>query len=289
MKKLKRCALPARTSAEGIYDKGSPPDCFNWKPGGDPIQVRKLDNCWKADRTIAAAVLSERLGYISAQLIGAPSIRMWHDQFLHKPARGGKVVTYHQDWAYWQAIDVCKTVTCWIALDDVRADSGPMVFLQGSHKHGLFPLPKGISGDDVQFPVLPAGMKCKEVPVIIPAGHVSFHHGLTLHGSGHNTSSNTRRAMVSHLMSGECRLRDGYGHHNLDWMKKYSSTRSTASSFTGRSTRCFGRRKRNRRSLKASATVSGSQLSDPHPAAPGQQGLPSLEAAAPSSCSWDRH
>jgi len=218
---------------QGIYDKGSPPDCSNWKPGGDPLQVRKLDNCWKADKSIAAAVLSPKLGHICAQLINAPSIRMWHDQFLHKPARGGKVVTYHQDWAYWQALDVCKTVTCWIALDDVRPDSGPMVFLEGSHKLGLFPTPMGISGDDVQAPKLPPGANCRPVPVIIPAGHVSFHHGLTLHGSDRNTSPITRRAMVSHVMSGECRFRLGQHHHNLDWMKKYAEYPQPGEKFYG--------------------------------------------------------
>lgn len=206
---------------QGIYETGSPPDWAGWKPGDDLLEVRKFDNCWKADRTIAAAVLSPRLGHIAAQLISAPSIQLWHDQFLHKPPFGGKVITYHQDWAYWQAIDICKTVTCWIALDDVRPDSGPMVFLKGSNKLGLFPLPKGISGDDVQAPVMPPNVHCPAVPVIIPAGHVSFHHGLTLHGSDRNTSPITRRAMVSHVMSGECKYRLGQNHGNIDTMKTY--------------------------------------------------------------------
>jgi ectoine hydroxylase-related dioxygenase (phytanoyl-CoA dioxygenase family) len=205
---------------QGEYETGSAPDGVGWKPSDDPLKVRKIDNCWKANRTIAAAVLSERIGHIAAQLINAPSIRMFHDQFLHKPAFGGKVVTFHQDWAYWQMIGECQTVTCWIALDNVRPDAGPMVFLEGSHKLGLFPLPKGISGDDTQEPILPEGFACKRVPVIIPAGHVSFHHGLTLHGSDRNTSPITRRAMVSHVMSGECTYRPGQRHLNEDWMKK---------------------------------------------------------------------
>jgi len=218
---------------QGHYENGVGPDCSYWSPGGDPLQLRKFDNCWKADRTIATAVLSPRLGHIAAQLISAPSIRMWHDQLLHKPALGGKVVVYHQDWAYWQAIDVCETVTCWIALDDVRADSGPMIFLQGSHKLGLVPAPNGFSGDDTFEPKLPPETHCPPVPVIIPAGYVSFHHGLTLHGSSVNTSPFKRRALVSHLMSGACRYRAGYGHSNLDFMVKYSEYPKPGQRFCG--------------------------------------------------------
>ncbi|HYF50344.1 MAG TPA: phytanoyl-CoA dioxygenase family protein, partial [Planctomycetota bacterium] len=140
---------------QGVYETGIAPDGVGWKPGQDPLAVRKFDNCWKADRTVAAAVLSPRLGHVAAQLLGVDMIRMWHDQYLHKPANGGRTVTWHQDWAYWQALDRCETVTCWIALDDVRADSGPMVFLEGSHKYGLFPTPNRISGEDSAFPALP--------------------------------------------------------------------------------------------------------------------------------------
>lgn len=202
----------------GTYETGCPPDGVGWRPGDDPLAVGKFDNSWKANRTVAAASLSPRLGHIAAQLISAPSIRIWHDQFLHKPPHGGRVVTFHQDWAYWQAIDVCRTVTCWIALDDVYPDSGPMILLEGSHKLGLQPLPQGISGEDPQEPALPG---VKRVELIIRAGSVSFHHGLMMHGSQHNTSVHPRRALVSHLMSGECAYRLGQPHHNLKWMKTY--------------------------------------------------------------------
>ncbi len=218
---------------QGVHETGAPPDCALWKPGGDPLAVRKIDNAWKADLTIRAAATSPRLGRIAAQLLGADSIRLWHDQFLHKPPHGGRVVTWHQDWAYWQMIGECQTITCWIALDDVRPDSGPMVFLEGSHKLGLFPLPKGISGDDTQEPALPGGMKCVHVPVIVPAGHVSFHHGLTLHGSDRNFSSTTRRALVSHVMSGACTYRPGQAHMNEACMRRQPGCPAPGESFRG--------------------------------------------------------
>ncbi len=195
------------------FAKGVPPDGFSGRDR-DPLAVIKIDNAWKADPTLADAALTPRLGHIAAQLIDAPGIRMWHDQLLDKPAHGGRVITWHQDWAYWQMIAECATVTCWIALDDVRPDSGPMIFLEGSHHLGIWQLPSGITGDDAQKPAVPADFTGREVPVIIPKGSVSFHHGLLLHGSDRNFSAFRRRAFVSHIMSTECTYRPMQQHMN---------------------------------------------------------------------------
>lgn len=216
----------------GSYDKGREPDEIGYNRN-DPLAVIKVDNTWKADSTLERTVFSPRLGAIAAQLIGAPSIRMWHDQLLDKPPYGGRVVTYHQDWAYWQMIAECETVTCWIALDDVMQGSGPMVFLEGTHKLGLWVVPEGITGDDEQRPRLPDGVAPREVPVLIRKGCVSFHHGLLLHGSGRNFSPNRRRALVSHVMSGECTYRPGQYHMNEREMRKHAEFPAPGEKFRG--------------------------------------------------------
>ena len=142
-------------------------------------------------------------------------------------------MTYHQDWAYWQMIAECRTVTCWIALDDVLPESGPMVFLEGSHKLGIWTLPDGISGDNPQKPALPPGFQTREVPVISPRGAVSFHHGLLLHGSDRNFSPQRRRALVSHVMSGECTYRPGQVHMNEWMMARYPEHPAPGEKFRG--------------------------------------------------------
>ena len=206
--------------ARGDYETGSPPDDLAWAKTDDPLAVIKVDNAWKANNTIRDFVTSRRLGHIAAQLLGAPSIRLWHDQYLYKPPQGGKVVTWHQDWAYWQMIAECETCTCWIALGDVSSlDQGPMIYLEGSHKLGIYDLPMSITGDDEQKPRLPDGQSLREVPVIVRAGQVAFHHGLTLHGSGKNLSPNPRYAIVSHVMSGDCTYKPGQPHMNEGRMK----------------------------------------------------------------------
>jgi ectoine hydroxylase-related dioxygenase (phytanoyl-CoA dioxygenase family) len=42
-----------------------------------------------------------------------------------------------------------------------------------------------------------------KVPMIIPKGHMSFHHCRIYHGSGHNRSGLPRRAISLHLQDGE--------------------------------------------------------------------------------------
>jgi ectoine hydroxylase-related dioxygenase (phytanoyl-CoA dioxygenase family) len=83
------------------------------------------------------------------------------------------------------------------------------------------------------MPKSPELAKLREVPVIIPAGHVSFHHGLTFHGSGRNFSPVPRRAMVSHIMSGECTYKPGQGHHNEDYMKRQPQCPQPGDPFDG--------------------------------------------------------
>jgi ectoine hydroxylase-related dioxygenase (phytanoyl-CoA dioxygenase family) len=60
------------------------------------------------------------------------------------------------------------------------------------------------------------------IPLEVRAGDVTIHHCLTLHGSGHNTSARPRKTIITHLVSGDCRLvperlpRAALGHFSTD-------------------------------------------------------------------------
>jgi ectoine hydroxylase-related dioxygenase (phytanoyl-CoA dioxygenase family) len=54
--------------------------------------------------------------------------------------------------------------------------------------------------------------------VVMQAGQVSFHHPLTFHGSGPNTSQRLRRSLAVHLVDADVRAVDLPGiwqHYNL--------------------------------------------------------------------------
>jgi ectoine hydroxylase-related dioxygenase (phytanoyl-CoA dioxygenase family) len=51
------------------------------------------------------------------------------------------------------------------------------------------------------------GAEVNAVPMVIPKGHMSFHHCRVYHGSGHNVSGRPRRAISLHLQDGDNRWR----------------------------------------------------------------------------------
>jgi ectoine hydroxylase-related dioxygenase (phytanoyl-CoA dioxygenase family) len=47
------------------------------------------------------------------------------------------------------------------------------------------------------------GTRVRPIAMVIPKGHMSFHHCRIFHGSGHNGSDHPRRAISLHLQDGE--------------------------------------------------------------------------------------
>jgi hypothetical protein len=196
----------------GQFETGVAPDEVNWQEGkSDPTLTRQICNGWKADRSVAATVLRADLGRALARLAGWPGTRIMHDNLIWKPP-GAKSLGFHQDNAYLEWFDRQEICTCWIALDETRAEAGTMELVRGSHRwarhkpEGEFHAPA-----DYQAPMRRAaaleGAEPVIVPVAVPAGGGSFHHGWTWHGSGPNGSATLpRRALVIHAMSSDCRF-----------------------------------------------------------------------------------
>jgi ectoine hydroxylase-related dioxygenase (phytanoyl-CoA dioxygenase family) len=89
-------------------------------------------------------------------------------------------------------------------LDDATVENGCLQYIPGSHRWGLLPKPV-IAGDldGVREFLNDAQRKQFEHPVYAPvkAGEAIFHHSLTLHGSGANTSFKPRRAFVINVIA----------------------------------------------------------------------------------------
>ncbi len=124
-----------------------------------------------------------------------PNIMIWGAEFFIKEAQSTSVVTMHQDLTYWGFGETSDQVTAWIALTPSTVESGCMDFVRGSHKNPILPhtdthadnnlLSRGqeinvkVSGDD-------------RTHVVLAPGQMSLHHGLTIHGSQPNRSSERR-------------------------------------------------------------------------------------------------
>jgi ectoine hydroxylase-related dioxygenase (phytanoyl-CoA dioxygenase family) len=189
----------------GEYETGIRPDEVNWVAGRDPEdRTRQICNGWKADPVIAAQVLSERTGRLAAELMGWDGVRLLQDNVIWKPP-GTKSLGMHQDGSYLDYLVPPEMVTCWIALDDTSAEAGTITYAAGSHEWPRTPENRGEfhAPPDWLAPAqraVPPGEELRLVPIEVEAGGASFHHHLTFHGSGPNTASVHRRAVISHLI-----------------------------------------------------------------------------------------
>jgi len=191
----------------GQFETGVAPWDGGWKPGDDPAKLRKTNNTHWANATLRQLATDPTLGAIAARLMRTEEVRLWHDQLLYKPGGGQAAATHsgnigwHQDSHYWQCT-VYELITAWVALGDVTQDNGCMQVVPGSHRWGLL---DGSDFFNTDLEALKAsiegqsGRKFDLVPCELKAGQVSFHHCLTVHGSGPNRTDSPRRSHVIHL------------------------------------------------------------------------------------------
>mmetsp|Transcript_148223 Transcript_148223/g.412800 ORF Transcript_148223/g.412800 Transcript_148223/m.412800 type:complete len:361 (-) Transcript_148223:128-1210(-) len=157
---------------------------------------------WRISFAFHDLAWSPRLRVAAYQLLGGP-VRFLHDQIFCKPPRdrGPSWFGFHQDFSYWSWTSPMAHLTCWIALDDATADNGCLQYVPGSHRWGLLqPVPDGIAPrlDAVEAVLSPEQRRALMAAehVELRRGHASFHHPLTLHGSGSNMTRFPRRAAV---------------------------------------------------------------------------------------------
>ena len=133
--------------------------------------------------------------------------RMTH--YFNKMPGDGKRVAYHQDASYWP-LTPSKTVTVWLAIDDVDLENGPMEVIPGSHLHGQIPFDHSTPEENnvLKQSVRNAERFGAPVPFVMKAGQISIHSDLLLHGSRPNASRRRRCGLTLRYMPPEVRTRE---------------------------------------------------------------------------------
>ena len=205
---LSRAAEGLEAVRAGRFDTGeAPAGGAVAGVGADPRALTKIEQPQIASAALRQALCSPRLGELAAAVTGASRVQVWWVQGLVKPgtpdAPLASNVGWHQDKTYWSAReDGSELFTAWLALSDVTADAGPMVFVPGSHRWGLLPGGDfyGQDQDALRAAIrIPAGEEWREVADVLPPGGVSFHHQMLFHGSHQNRSDRPRRSLAIHL------------------------------------------------------------------------------------------
>jgi ectoine hydroxylase-related dioxygenase (phytanoyl-CoA dioxygenase family) len=147
-------------------------------------------NLWEDFPDIRALTFHQTLGRAAAELLGVDAVRLWHDQALYKEA-GGRATDPHQDHPYWPVKETAS-VTAWIPFSGSTVESGAMGYLPGSHTVGLRKFVNIFFGEPHDILSDPEVADIEPVYVEVPKGSVAFHHGLTVHLAGPNTTTQDR-------------------------------------------------------------------------------------------------
>lgn len=128
-----------------------------------------------------------------------PDVMIYAVEFFIKEPNTRQIVSMHQDLTYWGLGAIDGLVTAWLSLSPATPASGCMDFVKGSHKNAILPHEDTFNknnllsrGQEVKVDVAPED----KVPIEIHPGQISLHHGLTIHGSGPNTTDDRRIAAV---------------------------------------------------------------------------------------------
>ena len=159
---------------------------------------------WQRNETCRDFVFRSPAAHIAQQIMRSQKINIFFDQWLIKEPGTSTKTPWHHDMTYWP-IDGFQICTIWLALDDVRAESGAVEYIKGSHKWGKKFRPASF-GDNNQYteniPNVPDIESERERYDIaqfeLSPGDCTVHHGLIVHAApGNKTAATRRRAHTS--------------------------------------------------------------------------------------------
>lgn len=165
----------------------------------DPtVGFQSLEMMWLDDPLVRAAVLSPRIGGISAALLGVERVRLYHDNGLSKEPGAGRT-PWHYD-AHHFPLDSPDVLTAWIPLQPTPREMGPLAFARGAEtwravehvefdKHGTS-YDRGVSETFRE-----RGVEVEDGP--FAAGEVSFHAAHCVHTAGANRTTVPRMVLAT--------------------------------------------------------------------------------------------
>lgn len=157
-----------------------------WSGVDETLQLKGFHDLQYHDAVFTRMVAHPRLVEVLTDLIG-PNVQLHHSKMLVKPPEQGAPFPMHQDQPYFPH-ERHSLVAASVHLDDTDEENGCLHVIPGSHRLG--PLEATGDAHTVDYP-LESGVPC-------PAGvgDVLFFNYLTIHGSGTNRSTRTRRNVL---------------------------------------------------------------------------------------------
>jgi len=184
-------------------------------------------NCYQARLAGLWDIATEpRILDLVQEIIG-PNILCWATAVLSKPAHDPRSVPWHQDAAFWH-LSPARTVTVWLAIDDVDAENAAMQFIPASHNQGKMRVKA--AEENAVFHIeadLPRDLP-PPVSNALSAGQISLHADMLVHGSQPNTSDRRRCGFTLRYCPPEVRIVD------QNWAKGVEAILCRGTDTTGR-------------------------------------------------------
>jgi hypothetical protein len=192
-----------------------PPRLAYWEPSHGAVQ-RHNDYVHYESDEMARILRKPLIGAVAARLAQVDEIRVFQSTLIYKPPIAGEpsnIVPWHFDKHYWSSSTSDRMLTAFIPFHDCDEEMGTITMVDGSHRWKEIGREDSMTKhfaerdkDDLER-VLTDNAEfnnavVRKVPMVIPKGHISFHHCRTYHGSASNRSNRPRRAVSFHLQDG---------------------------------------------------------------------------------------
>ena len=188
--------------------------------GGAPGRFLSLAMAWVENSLIKAYVLSPRIGKICSDLLGVPSVRLYHDNILSKGPGCGRTPWHYDDHHFPLATD--DVVTAWIPAQPIPVGMSPLSFAKPL---SVFELVKDIPFNkfDTSYDRHIAEVfNSKNVSIEdgpFEIGEVSFHHNRCFHSAAGNQTRRSRIVLANTYYADGARVVDQPTMVSGDWKK----------------------------------------------------------------------
>ena len=146
----------------------------------------------------------------------APNLKLWFDHLYNKPPYNdggpyGGANRFHQD-GFFQFSR--RSVTCWIALDEVTEENGCFHYVPIAADYGQVRFDEGVAEE------LTAERLAHTVLVTLKPGDAAFHDRWTMHATGPNETGRHRRGWAMHFCDAESQF-GNFANDDPRWAHTY--------------------------------------------------------------------
>ncbi len=179
-------------------------DVYDLEPGHRPDRprVRRIKDPHINHPLFAEMCRLPKLVDVLRQLLGVSDIRLRGSKINLKDPEYGSPVEWHQDWAF-SPLTNDNSLAVGIMFDDCALENGPLMVIPGTHKG---PVLDHHHADGYFCGAIDPAAELdfsKAVPLLAPAGSMSFHHIRLVHGSAQNTSTQPRRLLLYEMQAAD--------------------------------------------------------------------------------------